>query len=77
MPDRPDSFGFIYLDADIPAGMTIREWRASRPTARGRRRWFRAHRQRVLGRAIGSGRAAVRALARPKVARGRVPGRRD
>ena len=50
MPDRPGSFEFAYVQSDIPAGMTIREWRASRPTPRRRR--LRATGGRVLGRAI-------------------------
>jgi hypothetical protein len=34
MPDQPDSYDFVYVDTDIPAGMTIREWRRQRATER-------------------------------------------
>ncbi len=28
MSDQPDSYNFVYVHIDIPADMTIREWRA-------------------------------------------------
>jgi hypothetical protein len=34
MPDQPDSYDFVYVDTEIPAGMTIREWRRQRATER-------------------------------------------
>ena len=61
MSERTATHEFLYLHTDIPAGMTIREWRAGARAARGRRSW----------------RGVARALARPRIARVRVPsGRR-
>jgi hypothetical protein len=34
MADRPGSHDFVYVHTDIPAGMTIREWRAQRAASR-------------------------------------------
>ena len=54
MKDEPVSHDFIYVHADIPAGMTIREWRAQRAADRAAARragfpaavlaWQAAHR---------------------------------
>jgi hypothetical protein len=48
MADQPVSHDFGYVHTDIPAGMTIREWRAQRAADRGAakatgqsRRWSR------------------------------------
>jgi hypothetical protein len=35
MADPPVSHDFAYVHTDIPAGMTIREWRAQRAAERG------------------------------------------
>jgi hypothetical protein len=35
MADPPVSHDFVYVHTDIPAGMTIREWRAHRAAERG------------------------------------------
>ena len=35
MADPPGSHDFVYVHTDIPAGMTIREWRAQRAAERG------------------------------------------
>lgn len=56
-------YDFVYVYTDIPEGMTIDEWRAqcAARPARARRSW----------------RHVARALARPRIARVRVPiGRR-
>jgi hypothetical protein len=37
MPDEPASVDFLYVETDIPAGMTIAEWRAQRAQAARRR----------------------------------------
>jgi hypothetical protein len=34
MKDEPVSHDFVYVHTDIPAGMTIREWRAQRAADR-------------------------------------------
>ena len=34
MADQPVSHDFAYVDTDIPAGMTIRDWRAQRAAER-------------------------------------------
>ena len=44
MADPPVSHDFVYVHTDIPAGMTIREWRAHR--AAERRAGRAAHRNR-------------------------------
>ena len=47
MTDAPGSHDFVYVHTDIPAGMTIREWRAGAPpTARHR---AGDHRSRAAG----------------------------
>ena len=38
MADPPVMHDFAYVHTDIPAGMTIREWRAQREAARAARR---------------------------------------
>jgi hypothetical protein len=64
MTERRTSRDFLYVHTDIPAGMTIRAWRAERVAADpagARRSWV----------------GMARALARPRIARVRVPsGRR-
>jgi hypothetical protein len=45
MPDLPVSHDFVYVHTDIPAGMTIREWRAQRVADRAG-----AHRAAQAGR---------------------------
>ncbi|MCD6725984.1 MAG: hypothetical protein LT070_01970 [Solirubrobacteraceae bacterium] len=37
MGDEPASYDFVYVETDIPPGMTIREWRAQRSAERRRR----------------------------------------
>ncbi len=34
MARQPGLYDFVYVDTDIPAGMTIREWRAQRTAER-------------------------------------------
>ena len=34
MTDSPGRHDFVYMDTDIPTGMTIREWHAERSAAR-------------------------------------------
>ena len=78
MTDLRGSHDFVYVHTDIPAGMTIREWRAQRAASRSatnRRAVFAAGR-RVVRLATGMWRAAARALARPRIARVRVLGGR-
>jgi hypothetical protein len=64
MTERPAPHDLLYVHTDIPAGMTIPEWRAGRAAADpagARRSWH----------------GVARALARPRIARVRVPsGRR-
>ena len=50
MADPPGSHDFVYVHTDIPAGMTIREWRAHRAAERGASRATR-RRQRSPRRA--------------------------
>ena len=50
MPDPPVTHDFAYVHTDIPAGMTIREWRAHRAAERGASRAAR-RRQRSPRRA--------------------------
>ena len=38
MSDRPNAHAFLYVHTDIPAGMTMHEWRAQRATSRPRPR---------------------------------------
>jgi hypothetical protein len=46
MTERPGSHDLLYVHSDIPAGMTIREWRAQRIVER-RQDEARSHRQRL------------------------------
>ena len=46
MTDEPVSHDFVYVHTDIPAGMTIREWRAQRAAERAARRALRRMRAR-------------------------------
>ena len=65
-------YDFVYVPTDIPEGMTIREWRARRATAREAERAAtrarsraRLHRPLVaLGRTIGIATASLRATRR-------------
>ncbi|MDP9255976.1 MAG: hypothetical protein M3Q31_05405 [Actinomycetota bacterium] len=59
MTDEPVSCDFVYVHTDIPAGMTIREWRARRAADRAARAAWRpsALRSRLTG--------AVRTWLRP------------
>lgn len=38
MPDTGGPYDFVYVDTDIPEGMTIREWRLQRTAERERLR---------------------------------------
>ena len=38
MSDEPASYDFVYVETDIPPGMTIREWRLQRSAERTARR---------------------------------------
>ena len=78
MSDRPDSHDFLYVHTDIPAGMTIRDWRALRAANRiaPRRRSLAGCRERVGLALTRIWRAGARALARPRMARVRVLGGR-
>ena len=74
MTDSLGSHDFVYVDTDIPAGMTIREWRTQRAASRlspTRRPLLRAAR-RGLDSAARMWHATARALARPRIARVRV-----
>jgi hypothetical protein len=66
MPDQPDSYDFVYVDTDIPAGMTIREWRRQRATERiAQRKAERDARRRTLWMlALGAGVTRVARRAR-------------
>jgi hypothetical protein len=78
MADRPGSYDFVYVHTDIPAGMTIREWRAQRAADRpaATPRPLRAAVRRRLDWATRMWRAGAGALARPRIARVRVRGGR-
>ena len=58
MDNEREAVDFMYVDADIPAGITIREWRASRVTKRlslrQTRRWWISQVRRRLTRATAS-----------------------
>ena len=45
MADPPVSHDFVYVHTDIPAGMTIREWRAHRAAERDAARAARRSRR--------------------------------
>jgi hypothetical protein len=69
---------FVYVHSDIPAGMTIGEWRAQRAT-----NWPASDRPLLLAFGISVGaavaaawRAVARALGRPRIARVRAQGGR-
>jgi hypothetical protein len=66
MVDQPDSYDFVYVDTDIPAGMTIREWRRQRATERiGQQTAEREARRRTSWAvAVGAGVARVARRAR-------------
>lgn len=63
MSDEPASYDFVYVETDIPPGMTIREWRAQRSAERAaRREQVRAERRRrALAPLTALGRASARA----------------
>ena len=63
MSDEPASYDFVYVETDIPPGMTIREWRAQRSAERAaRREQARAERRRrALAPLTALGRASARA----------------
>jgi hypothetical protein len=65
---------FVYIHTDIPAGMTIGEWRAQRAASRPAptRRPLLAAVRRRLDSATRMWHATARALARPRIARFRV-----
>ena len=78
MTESRGSRDFVYVHSDIPAGMTIREWRAAArgepagagpAAAPGLRHVSRAA-------AVAAWRAVARALARPRIARVRAHGGR-
>ena len=75
MADRLGSHDFVYVHTDIPAGMTLPEWRAQRaagrPATNPRPLLAAGIRMVVLARLVW--RAGSRALARPRIARVRVP----
>ena len=64
MDDEREPVDFAYVDADIPAGMTIREWRRYRTAQRlpgsQQRRWRVTHMRRRLTRAAAWTRAPSR-----------------
>jgi hypothetical protein len=77
MTDSPGSHDFVYVYTDIPAGMTIRAWRAQRAAGRPaptRRPLLAAVRRRL--HSATRRKATARALARPRIARVRVHGGR-
>jgi hypothetical protein len=74
MPDSPGPRGLVYVDCDIPEGMTIREWRARRAAAR--RASDRSMLQAVLAAVVRACRAAAQALGRRMMARVRARGGR-
>ena len=72
MTDPRGSHYFVYVHTDIPAGVTIGEWRAQRAADRAaaRRAARAAWRPSALGRRVT---AAVRAWLRPACDAHRVP----
>ena len=69
--DTPGSRDFVYVQTDIPAGMTIREWRTQRAANRpapSRRSPLAGSRGRVRGFTALIWRARARTLARPRTA---------
>jgi len=60
-PQRPP-LSFLYVDSDIPPGMTIREWRAHRAAARAAQQQVaREAGRRLRRRRLAVARLAVRA----------------
>jgi hypothetical protein len=77
MADQPVSHDFLYVHTEIPAGMTIREWRAQRAASRA----AATRRSRLAATGVGGSvvrlwRTVARALARPRIARVRAAGGR-
>ena len=72
MTDEPVSHDFVYVHTDIPAGMTIRQWRAQRAADRAAaaRAARAARRPSALGRRLTG---AVRAWLRPACDAHRAP----
>jgi hypothetical protein len=80
MGEHLEAVDFVYVASDIPAGMSIREWRASRAVRRaaerqakrdrGRRQWRAALMPLTLTRAVGRSRAWRRRTASGPIDRG-------
>jgi hypothetical protein len=72
MPDRLHAHDFVYVQTDIPEGMTIRDWRARRGAERAaqreRERAARRRRVRASLTALGLAFARARAIARSSAA---------
>lgn len=68
MSDEPASYAFVYVETDIPPGMTIREWRRQRGSVRAKVRHAEraARRQRRRARIVlpvlGHGRVVLPSL---------------
>ena len=69
MDEGREAVDFTYLHADIPAGMTIREWRAQRAAERQTRRRA-ALGLATIRYAVGS----VRSHSRPRTGHGSIGG---
>ena len=78
MADPLRSHDFAYVHSDIPAGMTIRDWRARRAADRpaSDRRLRLACGVAVSAAVAAAWRAVARALGRPRIARVRAHGGR-
>lgn len=74
MPDEGLSHHFVYVHTDIPAGMTIREWRAQRAPQRpaSDRPLVLACGIDVRAAVAAAWRAVAQALGRPRIARMRA-----
>ena len=78
MSHEPASHSFAYVECDIPPGMTIAQWRAQRAAERPamtRQRPMIVARRRLREAVDWIRHAGARALAGPRIARVRVPGR--
>jgi hypothetical protein len=77
MDEQLAAANFVYVDSDIPPGVTIAEWRAQRSLARRSRRWrLRRLRQRVRPQPNPNG-SLLPLLLTASLRRARVVSRRD
>ena len=75
MGEHLEAIDFVYVDSDIPPGMSIPEWRAHRAVRRGAERQARRARRRGLWRAALRPPTLARAAARRGARRRRTAGR--